>query len=69
MEPTTKKILAYGMFAVVMALVYMVSGFAVDFIFRLLAFIQYRLSYHRLALRKVQGKEAPEGWKCFGSCS
>ena len=35
MGPTTKKILAYGMFAVVMALVYMVSGFAVDFIFRL----------------------------------
>ena len=35
MKPTTKKILAYGMFAVVMALVYMVSGFAVDFIFRL----------------------------------
>ena len=34
MKPTTKKILAYSMFAVVMALVYLVIGFTVDVIFR-----------------------------------
>ena len=34
MKPTTKKILAYSMFAVVMALTYLVIGFTVDVIFR-----------------------------------
>ena len=34
MKPATKKTLAYAMFAVVMALVYLVIGFTVDVIFR-----------------------------------
>ena len=34
MKPATKKTLAYAMFAVVMALIYLVIGFTVDVIFR-----------------------------------